>query len=548
MNGIGHWSFPQKAGMGVLAVVILAGILYSPTLSARWQYHYYQNQYQARQIAEAARVLPQFDDLSVPLHHIHYQELMKSAGKSGDLERQYMDLATQNPANALALALSSRAVSDPEVQQRLLNQALQLAPGEETVRLIQIESDLAAGQYQTALEQFQGIQTQTWYRAYLEARTRWMLGYTNQTLESFVQALQQADCPAQVNIQFAKFLCEQDLPSKRNRPEPFAGWNEVQFINEPEAYAYRVWLSGKSIAQAAQTLPPPVRHHPGALIILAQAAWKRNPVPESSDGKEGEAPAGASWFKNEEILAAQALMRQAGRFASGQPEWIVTRGLFALGEHQPDRARVYFATGLNSGARHFDTGFHARMAQTLLAFNRLNEAVPHFEKAWGSIPENGLLLKQSGLMLLAEAKYDEALIRLKKASEYLPHDLETLNALVDAYIAKDLIDEALRTAARILDRNVHDPVSRRRLAHLWIKKDQINRAIGLYASYLDNFPNCGTCYAEIARIHIQNGDPARAERILRDALRDKPMLQDKEEIQAVLEEIEQMKEEKEQKK
>ncbi|MFB3786656.1 MAG: hypothetical protein ACE15F_09815 [bacterium] len=538
MNGIGGWRLSRLLGLGAAALAVLAGIQYGPALPARWEYQFYRNQYQARRTAEAARMLPKFDALSAPLKHIQYQEFMKSAGQSGDLERQYTFLASRHSGNATALALAGRAASDPDVRRRYLEKAVQLAPSDEFVRLIQIETDLNAGRIQAALDAFGQIKTIHWYSASLIARARWNQGNTSQILDSYAKALEDPECPGWVNIQYARFLCEQDAARGPNPPNPFPGWDEARFRDEPEAYAYRVWLSGEPIQQAAQILPPSVRHHPEALIILAQAALQRNLGFQSLSGKDKMPGVNPSSAKSEELQAARALLRQAGWIASSQPEWIASRGLLALADNQPGRAREYFTTGLRTGAVERDADFHERMAHILLAFKRLDDATLHYQKAWGHIPENGLILRKTGMELLKQHQYDEAIARLNQAHTLAPRDRETLEALIRAYEAKGDLDAALKSAARILDMYFHDQDARARLAQLWLKKNQPNRAIGLYATYLDSFPNAGTCYAQIARIHLQLGNKARAERILRNALNDHPAIEDKEEILELLKEIE----------
>lgn len=538
MNGIGGWRFSRGMGLGAVALVVLAGVLYGPALSARWEYAYYQNQYEARHAAQALRALPRFEDLSSPLQHVLYQDHMSSAGQSGALERQYAFLASRHPGNATALALAGRAESDPAVRQRLMEQATQLAPDDEFIRLIQIEADVNAGRIQAALDAFERIKTIHWFSAGLIARARWIQGYADQTRDSFAKALEDPDCPSAVNIQFARFLCEQGAASGPNPPNPFPGWDEAAFRDEPEAFAYRAWLSGESMPSVVKVLPLSIKNNPGALIILAQAALQPYLVSHPISGKEGASNPPLSDSKNQEIQTARVLLRQAGRIAASQPEWIATCGLLALVNNQPDRARDYFATGLQSESPACNAAFHERMAHILMAFNRLDDAILHYQKAWGDIPENGLVLKKQGLTLLDQQKYGEAIARLQQAHNLAPRDTETLNALIRAYEANGNLDAALDSAAQILDQNFHDQAARGRLAQLWLKKNQPNRAIGLYVTYLNSFPNVGSCYAQIARIHLQLGNKARAERILRNALDENPAIEDKEEIQAVLKEIE----------
>ena len=144
---------------------------------------------------------------------------------------------------------------------------------DEFVSSFEIEADVNAGRI-GALDAFDG-QNHPLVSAGLIARARWIQGYADQTRDSFAKALEDPDCPSAVNIQFARFLCEQGAASGPNPPNPFPGWDEAAFRDEPEAFAYRAWLSGESMPSVVKVLPLSIKNHPGALIILAQPHCNR---------------------------------------------------------------------------------------------------------------------------------------------------------------------------------------------------------------------------------------------------------------------------------
>jgi tetratricopeptide (TPR) repeat protein len=496
--------------IGISLIALFWFLISFPTLLSRWQYRYYQDEYQARKFHQAQSLLPILSDISNPDRHMQFQDLMLLAGEAEELNKQYLFLASQHKADETVLSLAARVVQDATLSRQWLQKALSIAPDSQTALIVDAEKKLQYGQALDILPILDRLPDSVPERAYLSAKANGIIGHKDNALQNF-QALQASPgYTMQASIEFAEFLAE----IKRYDINPFSAWNPVEMQEEPTAWAYQILLNREKIDRQLAHMPAPVLHSPCALAILARAA-----------------------LEQDDIVSARSLLQKASLMRNPIADIIMYKGMLAQREGNRRGAAVLFESGLDTPTPIHSSAFHVRAGYLLMAEGKYELASRHFHQAWNHVPDNGVLLRQVGFSHLTNKQYRQATLVLERAKQVFPKDIRILKSLVSAYGGLQQQEEVKLTLRRILNTQINEIASLDHLARIYVEEGNVTGAISLYNAYRYQFPNSAISYLRVADLYKQQGNPSRAKTILQSALQNNPNLEDRQTVEKMLAEL-----------
>lgn len=152
----------------------------------------------------------------------------------------------------------------------------------------------------------------------------------------------------------------------------------------------------------------------------------------------------------EQYGAAIKSLEQALKMDEGNTEALALKGLahaMLFAEHGGGQAERDAAVAAFSGAKVREARPELALIVDYLTADEGSRAAAR-QQLLGSDVEKGALHAQAGRMLLTDKKFDDALNRLKKATELDPRNLRALVALGDYYLAFEDWDSALEMLSR----------------------------------------------------------------------------------------------------
>ena len=499
----------RKAGFltGFTLIALIWGALCYPSLMLQWNHHYYHEIYRNQQYQKACLLLPSIDDLSNPVLHLEYQDYMIQAGKKNFLEESYRNLVVKNLKNPTAFALAARVVEDPSESARFYAKALALSPDDLTVIILQIEKALNKGNALSVQPLLAKLPENTWLRFCCEARMYQLMGERDKALAAYNLTVSM-NPPLWISNLYAEFLAE----SEHFSGNPYSFWKPGEIRNDPLASAYQIILQQVEIASRLESLPLPALYYPQALTALARAA-----------------------LHQQDINSARVLLHRASLMNPDLPDLIYYMGKENLLEGNKRGAEILFSKGLNATRdRAMPDPFHYRMGYLLwLEGNEL--ARDHYLKALHDLPDNGILLRQSGFTHLTKGNYEDCIHDLSRAAQLFPKDKQISSGLVSSYLVLNQKDQAIKVLVDSLDKDFNNIPFLDQLTDLYIEKGEPDRAITLYNSFEVKYPNSGIPYLRVANIYIKKGDKAKAKAILENCLQTKSNIDNRAEIEKLLE-------------
>jgi len=167
---------------------------------------------------------------------------------------------------------------------------------------------------------------------------------------------------------------------------------------------------------------------------------------------------------------------------------------------------------------------HAALLQglALQSVGRVEQAIPHFERAARHNNDDGDVLLALGRALLQEGEHDRALPLLESADKNLPSNAEAKNALGLAQYASGNSKRAAMAFESATELNPEEPAFWVNLGRCYFDQDRIDKAKDTVETALGLAPTSPEAHGLMALMCHRSGDELQARHHAREALSEEP--------------------------
>ena len=165
---------------------------------------------------------------------------------------------------------------------------------------------------------------------------------------------------------------------------------------------------------------------------------------------------------------------------------------------------------------------HNNLGFVLLQDGKVDEALPHFEKAVLLQPDDANAQKNLGSALLEKGRVDEAIGYYQTALKFKPDDPGAHNNLGFALFKKGKVDDAIAEYQRALKLQPGDPGVHHNYGLALYKEGLVDEAMAQYQKALELKPDDAEVLNDIASVLSKTGDEAGAVQHWQKALEIRP--------------------------
>lgn len=221
------------------------------------------------------------------------------------------------------------------------------------------------------------------------------------------------------------------------------------------------------------------------------------------------------------LADAEKLYTNLKTIAPEDPQAYRALGLFYNSIGQKEKAATEFQSLLVSRPR--DVAVKANLVDTLIDLNRIQEAAALDQEILRELPAEPRALLSEGRVLIAEAKWQQAVVVLEKVIQSEP---KTANAYYYLGIAQkslgllELARSSFTTALQLAPGSAEASAA---LAVLDLKRGDAGEALRLASAALQANPGSHAAQVAQARALLAKGDARRAEAVIEDVLKKEPV-------------------------
>jgi len=158
----------------------------------------------------------------------------------------------------------------------------------------------------------------------------------------------------------------------------------------------------------------------------------------------------------------------------------------------------------------------ARQAETddalgwiLLERGRVDEAIPHFQRALEIQPDNAVTHNSLGKVLQQQGRVDEAITHFQRALDIQPDYAIAHNNLGTALLQRGQVDEAITHFQKALESQTHDATAQaaacNNLGNVFFQQGRVNEAIGEFQKAVEILPQFAQAHDNLGNVLFQQG-------------------------------------------